>query len=135
MIQMTIIEELMKRKGIQQKELSYEIQVSQPTVSDWVKGKKKPRGINVTKLANYFHVSENVIKGLDPLLFDPIYSIEEIKKQEQWEKREALRRDPKRKVLFDLAENGSDQDIDAAVTLLDALRKTNPDFYDGDDFD
>ena len=129
---MTIIEELMKRKGIQQKELSYEMQVSQPTISDWVKGKKKPRGANITKLANYFHVSENVIKGLDPLIYEPIYSLTEIKKQE-WEKRETLRRDPKRKVLLDLAENGSDQDIDAAVTLLDALRKTNPDFYDGDD--
>lgn len=50
-----------------------------------------------------------------------------------WQRREALRRDPKRKVLFDLAENGTDRDIDAAVKLLDALRATNPDFYDGDD--
>lgn len=50
-----------------------------------------------------------------------------------WQRREALRRDPKRKVLFDLAENGTDRDVDAAVKLLDALRATNPDFYDGDD--
>jgi hypothetical protein len=49
------------------------------------------------------------------------------------QRREALRRDPKRKVLFDLAENGTDRDVDAAVKLLDALRATNPDFYDGDD--
>ena len=129
---MTIIEELLKRKGIQQKELSYAIQVSQPTISDWINGKKKPRGENITKLANYFQVSENVIKGLETL-HQPIDSIVDVEKQRQWEKREALRRDPKRKVLFDLAENGSDRDIDAAVTILDALRKTNPDFYDGDD--
>ena len=129
---MTIIEELLKRKGIQQKELSYAIQVSQPTISDWINGKKKPRGENITKLANYFQVSENVIKGLETL-YQPIDSIVDVEKQRQWEKREALRRDPKRKVLFDLAENGSDRDIDAAVTILDALRKTNPDFYDGDD--
>ena len=129
---MTIIEELMMRKGIQQKELSMEIQVSQPTVSDWINGKKKPKGINVTKLAHYFEVSENVIRGLDPI-YQPINSVIDTEKQKQWEKRETLRRDPKRKVLFDLAENGSDQDIDAAVSLLDALRKTNPDFYDGDD--
>ena len=129
---MTIIEELLKRKGIQQKELSYAIQVSQPTISDWINGKKKPRGENITKLANYFQVSENVIKGLETL-YQPIDSIVDVEKQRQWEKREALRRDQKRKVLFDLAENGSDRDIDAAVTILDALRKTNPDFYDGDD--
>lgn len=130
---MTIIEELMKRKGIQQKELSLEMQVSQPTISDWMNGKKKPRGDNVTKLANYFQVSENVIRGLEPLLYEPINSVVVYEKQKQWEKLEALRRDPKRKVLFDLAENGSDRDIDATITLLDALRKTNPDFYDGDD--
>ena len=129
---MTIIEELMKRKGIQQKELSMEMQVSQPTVSDWINGKKKPSGPNVTKLANYFNVTESVIRGLDSL-YEPINSITHIEYQKQMEKREKLRRDPKRKVLLDLAENGSDQDIDAAVTLLDALRKTNQSFYDGDD--
>lgn len=132
---MNIIEYLMRRKGIQQKELSYEMQVSQPTVSDWINGKKKPKGINVKKLANYFQVSENVIRGLDPILSDPISSISEYEKDDLWKKRDALRSDPKRKVLFDLAENGSDQDIDAAVALLDALRKANPDFYDGDDDD
>jgi hypothetical protein len=83
-------------------------------------------------LANYFNVSESVIRGLDSL-YEPINSITHIEYQKQMEKREKLRRDPKRKALLDLAENGSDQDIDAAVTLLDALRKTNPSFYDGDD--
>lgn len=50
-----------------------------------------------------------------------------------WAKREQLRRDPRRRILFDLAENGTEKDIDAAVALIDALKKTNPDFYDGDD--
>ena len=50
-----------------------------------------------------------------------------------WAKREALRRDPKRRLLFDLAEHGSERDVDAAVALLDALKATNPDFYDGDE--
>lgn len=50
-----------------------------------------------------------------------------------WAKREAIRRDPRRRLLFDLAENGTDKDIDATVKLLDALRATNPDFYNGDD--
>lgn len=50
-----------------------------------------------------------------------------------WQKRESLRRDPKRRVLFDLAENGTEKDIDAAIKLLDALKATNPNFYDGDD--
>lgn len=72
----------------------------------------------------------------DALLTTPAYLMgweEESTEDAIWEKREALRRDPKRRVLFDLAENGTEKDIDAAVALLDALKATNPDFYDGDD--
>jgi transcriptional regulator with XRE-family HTH domain len=50
-----------------------------------------------------------------------------------WTLREELRRDPGRRVLFDLAKNGSAQDIRQAVALIDALKATNPDYYDGDD--
>jgi len=60
---MNIIRELRKKKGIQQKELSIEIGVSQPTVSDWEKGKKDPSSESLKKLAEYFGVDELVILG------------------------------------------------------------------------
>lgn len=50
-----------------------------------------------------------------------------------WALREELRRDPDRKALLKLARNGSAQDVRQAMALIDALRATNPDFYDGDD--
>ena len=50
-----------------------------------------------------------------------------------WELREDLRRDRDRRILFSLAKNGSAQEVRQAVALIDALKKTNPDFYDGDD--
>ena len=50
-----------------------------------------------------------------------------------WAKREALRRNPNRRILFSLAENASEKDVDAVVKLIDALKASNPDFYDGDD--
>ncbi len=50
-----------------------------------------------------------------------------------WEKREALRRDPNRRMLFSLAKYGTDEEVNATVKLIDALKATNPDFYDGDD--
>lgn len=53
--------------------------------------------------------------------------------REVWELREAARRDPDRRVLLKLAQNGTAQDVRQAVALIDALRATNPDFYDGDD--
>lgn len=60
---MNIIYELRKKKGIQQKELALAIGVSQPTVSDWEKNRKDPRGENLGKLAQFFDVDELVIMG------------------------------------------------------------------------
>ena len=50
-----------------------------------------------------------------------------------WELREDLRREPDRRILFSLARHGTDQQVRQAVALIDALKKTNPDFYDRDE--
>ena len=50
-----------------------------------------------------------------------------------WTLRESLRDDPNRRMLFSLAKNATAKDVEAAASLIDALRATNPDFYDGDD--
>ena len=60
---MNIVKELRKKKGIQQKELAYEIGVSRPTVSEWESGKKDPSGERLRKLAAFFGVDELVILG------------------------------------------------------------------------
>lgn len=64
---MNIIGELMERMGIEQKELALAVGVSQPTISDWKRNKKDPKGENLEKVARFFGVSTQVIKGLDPL--------------------------------------------------------------------
>lgn len=50
-----------------------------------------------------------------------------------WTLREDERRDPDRKALFMLAKHGTAQDIRQANAIIDALKATNPDYYDGDD--
>jgi len=47
--------------------------------------------------------------------------------------REELADDPDRRALLNLARYGSAQDVKQVAALIDALRATNPDFYDGDD--
>lgn len=47
--------------------------------------------------------------------------------------RDKIRRDPNRRMLLSLAEHGSAKDVRQVVALIDALKATNPDFYDGDD--
>lgn len=60
---MNIVKELRKKKGIQQKQLAFEIGVSCPTVSEWESGKKDPSGDRLRKLAEFFQVDELDILG------------------------------------------------------------------------
>ena len=56
-----------------------------------------------------------------------------IAEQAAQQAREELAEDPDRKALLNLARYGSAQDVRQVAALIDALRATNPDFYDGDD--
>lgn len=131
---MNRVKELMARYSKLQKEVAAVTGVSQPTVSEWVHQKKDPSGERLKALADLFGVSTGVI-----LCYDPIPGTEPTSpdmtddEREMWELREAARRDPDRKLLLKLARHGTAQDVRQAVALIDALRATNPDFYDGDD--
>lgn len=61
------LKELIDRSGLQQKELASLCNVSQPTISDWVLGKKTPSGKNIAKLSEVFNVPTGVILGYDPI--------------------------------------------------------------------
>lgn len=64
---MNNIKYLLEKNGIVQKQFAMDIGVSQPTVSDWIHNKKDPRGVNLLRVADYFGVSTDVIKGIKPL--------------------------------------------------------------------
>lgn len=62
---MNRVKELCIRKGIEQKELSLLVGVSQPTVSDWFNQKKNPSGSRLEKLSEVLDVSRAYILGYD----------------------------------------------------------------------
>lgn len=64
---MNTLKKTMRLRGIKQKEIALEIGVSQPTVSDWVNGKKIPEGENLSKLANILGLDPRVILGYAPI--------------------------------------------------------------------
>lgn len=145
---MNVIKELMLRKNVQQKELALAIGVSQPTISDWVRGAKKPAGDNITKLANYFEVSEDVIKGLDPIptsiitvqipnipmpdkhhsgLADKVLAEILGEDEDLNDFLESIRRDPERRKLFSRASKSTLDEVRQANAILDALKNTRND--------
>lgn len=113
------------RKGLKlsQAELAEALHVSQPTITSWENGIRKPDIDMLPVIARFFNVSLDVLCGFEKVDDD----------RELWEAREAARRDPDRRVLFSLAKGGSKSDVEAAVKMIDALRATNPNFYSGDD--
>lgn len=54
---MTRLKKLREENNIDQKVLAIDLNVSQPTVSDWESGKKLPSAENMIRLADYFKVS------------------------------------------------------------------------------
>ena len=130
---MNRVKELRERAGIQQKEVAVAAGVSRPTVSEWEHQKKDPSGDRLIKLAEFFGVSTGVVLGYDPMPGSSLDSELSPEDRELWELREAVRRDPDRLTLFKLAKDARPQDVRQAVAVLDALRASNPEFYDGDD--
>jgi transcriptional regulator with XRE-family HTH domain len=84
----------------------------------------------------------SVIEPLaDALLTTPAYlmgwtdnpSGGKTEEDDTWTLRQEEREDPDRKALFMLSKYGSAKDIRQVNALMEALKATNPDFYDGDD--
>ena len=130
---MNAIKSLRLRAGMQQKEVALAVGVSRPTVSEWEHQKKDPTGERLKKLAKLFNVSTGVVLAMEPIPSSVPETLDSDEARELWELREAVRRDPDRRVLFRLAKDGTAAQVRQMVSLLDAMKAPHPDFYDGDD--
>lgn len=57
------LKRLREERGIDQKVLAIDLNVSQPTISDWENGRKTPSVDNLVRLADYFSVSLDCLLG------------------------------------------------------------------------
>lgn len=64
---MNRIRDLREKKGIEQKELAFDLKVSQPTISDWETGRKKPSNKSAINLASYFNVTLDYLLGISEI--------------------------------------------------------------------
>lgn len=119
------IRQYRESKGWTQDDLADAAEMNRVTIAKYETGKIEPKAKTLGKLAVALNVDVNLLLGLNADMSDA--------DREIWEAREAARRDPDRDVLYKLAKNGTTKDVRQAVALIDALRATNPDFYDGDD--
>ena len=125
------------------------------TVGERIKQRRKQIGMSAEQLAEIigksaatvYRYENGSIESVDSQALQPIAdalgvtpgylmgwgeSVDEAD-DDLWTLREEERRDPDRKALYMLAKYGTAKDIRQANAIIDALKATNPDFYDGDD--
>ena len=101
-----------------QAEMARLLGVGRTTYTKYESGDIRLTAEALDRLAKIFGVSVDYILGRDD---DPDDAA-------LWELREALRRDPERRLLFSLAKNASIEEVRQAVAVIDALKRAR----DGD---
>lgn len=117
---------LRKSKDLTQWDLAKKLHLTRATIAMWETGRNQPTLEILSQLADILGCSADY-------LLSRTDATSANYPDDPWTLREDEREDPDRKRLFMLARHGSAQDIRQASALIDALRATNPDFYDGDD--
>lgn len=115
-----IIRRLRIEKGFEQGEFAQMMGVSQATVSDWENNKKVPKSVNLEKMKQIFGVSTLAILGEEDL--KPVDVDDEV-----WSIRNDVRQNPKLRTLFETAKKSKPEDINAAIALLEVLKKGDAD--------
>lgn len=133
---MNRIASLRKERGLSQKELGIIIGAAQNTISNWEKGNREPDYENLKKLAYFFDCSVDYLLGRTPFgryfIFD-----EKPTDGKDWAGQplvnddpeltaylEVLRTRPEMRKLFSVAHGATKEDVEKAVAIIEALRKT-----------
>lgn len=125
------IKKLRKARGWSAEQLAEKTGISPATIYRYENGTtEEPKSSMLRRIAEALNVDVWQIIQFDNIEMDDLLSATDKSANQA---REELADDPDRKALLNLARYGSAQDVRAVASLIDALRATNPDFYDGDD--
>ena len=113
-------------KGWTQDDLAEASGLNRVTIAKYESGRIEPKSKTLARLAAALDLTTDALLGSDGVDMTD-------EEREMWELREQFRNDPDRRALMQLARRGSAQAVRQAAALLDVLKATNPDFYDGDD--
>lgn len=135
-----MIAKIRKQRGYSQMQLADKLGLSKQAISNYERGAREPDYVTLEAIADVLNVPMSMLitKEDQAAALDAIYATYPDAQaadpdDDIWTLREEERRDPNRKALYMLAKYGTAQDIRQATAIIDALKATNPDYYDGDD--
>ncbi len=109
---------LRKQDKLTQAELAEAIGVSKSTISMYECGNREPDFETLEALADYFNVDMNVLTGSSASPVSPSADTE------LNEYLELLKNRPECRMLFSLTKDATKEEVERAVAIIEALRKT-----------
>jgi transcriptional regulator with XRE-family HTH domain len=108
-------------KGLSQYELAKILKLSRGQISNYELGSRQPDYETLTQLADFFDVSTDYLLGRtnDPSLSDT----QHVNSDEALEYLDELHKRPEMKTLFQVGRKASKEDIETAITIIEALKK------------
>lgn len=110
----------MEKAGVSAYRLSKETGIPQSGISQYKSGKVVPGIDKIEKIADYFGVSPDYLLGGSDDKNKPIATEDD----ELTEYLEELKNRPEMRMLFSLAKGATKEDVEQAVAIIEALRKT-----------
>ena len=115
----SIFEELLQKRGVSTYKVAKDTGIAQSVFSSWKNGISTPKQDKMQKIADYFNVSvEYLMTGKEKEGGEKYYLNEETAKMAQkiFENKEL-------RMLFDAAQDAAPEDLEAAHTMILALKR------------
>ena len=109
------IQDLLRERGKKQKELTDFLGITPNAFTDWKSGRIRSYTKHLPRIAEFFGVSVDYLVGKEEK-----HSTDD----DMTEYLEELRTRPELKMLFSLAKGATKEDVEQAVAIIEALRKT-----------
>lgn len=121
-----IFEQLLQKQHLTAYKVSKETGITQSTLSDWKRGRSTPKTENMKKIADYLGVSvDYLMTGKEKEGGEKYYLNDETAQMAQkiFENKEL-------RMLFDAAQDAAPEDLEAAHTMILALKRKERGYID-----
>lgn len=117
------IKRLREDKGVRQEDIGKMFNVSKSAVSQWENDIRTPDMDIIIKLADYFDVSTDYLLGRTDDPSPKQDDRQHINDDEALEYLDELHKRPEMKTLFQVGRKATKEDIETAITIIEALKK------------